>query len=191
MAPVVPFKRSHKLLPWRRKQQLRPNSTLQDLHTNGDIDTAFLYSTKNLDRRSLNDAPREALPPSMTVTQAEPEDQMIPSPAFSRGIKRKRGINSAPRPLKQPRQLKDEAYIRSTAQIPAASDYPQFPEHFLEMPKQSIKNSVHDLAELRSEYRALGNGKFHCTLHYDSTARKEVAVGEGIGRVCQNAYLVA
>ena len=87
--------------------------------------------------------------------------------------------NQRPAQRRAAAQLKDEAYMRKTLQVPTPQDYPELPPNFFKNVKASIFNAVQGLAELRSEFKSLPQDVEQCTLHFESAARAEVVVGEG------------
>ena len=78
-------------------------------------------------------------------------------------------------------KLKDEAYIRSTMNLPTPQDYPDLPKDVFKAPRKPIAVVAHGnhLAECRSEFVTLSRDAYQCTAYYNSTIHNEAAIGEG------------
>ena len=76
-------------------------------------------------------------------------------------------------------ELKDEAYIRSTMQMPTPQDYPDAPRDFFKNHKTSMFNIAQNLATCRSEFTALSHDAHQCTAYYDSAMHNQAVAGEG------------
>ena len=197
MAPSIPPKISRGLPSWRRKQRIRPNSTAQNLHNHGDDarTSAFLHGRTKVDHAvsiKVNQSKMSSQQNYSNAQKSRPSHQerlsnQQRSGSSNAGRKRKREEHTSQHPVKRRVQLKDEAHIRGTMQIPTSKDYPEFPEDFFKNAKQAVCDSVQGLAELKSEFRVLAVGAFSCTLHFSSPARNETVTGEGRTKVGQNS----
>lgn len=80
-------------------------------------------------------------------------------------------------------QLKDEAYIRSTMNMPTPKEYPDAPKDVFKHPKSAFYNIAGGFSECRSELTALAAGAYQCTAYYKSATHNQVVIGEGRTKV--------
>lgn len=197
----------------RNPMQLRWSSTAQDTrdHQVNDRTSAILHGKtkknaehtgfKKPDNASMQKVPQHQqahstkqkanVPGRPQTTRHPSHPQGKPEPLRS---KRRAEEHTAQRPAQRRARpsLKDEAYIRSKFHIPTSQDYPELPNGFFKTVKPSVNDAIQGLAELHADFIELAKqGPHQCTLHYDSAARHEVVVGEGMTQKAaeQAAYL--
>ena len=221
MPSTLPSRGGFTFQPWRHSDQSPYSSTGQDLKAvhNYERMAAMLHGKKRnggeklapkrppLGHASSMPSLNQSTAPSRNDTRKSAQSNR-PTKGSSKRIdrwqgrgninrRRKAEIFESQRSAKRQRidapELKDEAYIRMTMQIPTPQEYPNLPHHVFKNPRRSIINVTQGLAECRSEFIALDNNAYQCTVHYHSAVHNEAFIGEGrtqasrsvlCGRVC-------
>ena len=192
MPSAVPSCGSFTFQPWTCSKQTRYSSTGQDLNiAHDDERMAAMLHGKGENRGGKVASKRT--PSEHAPLQPSRLSKIVKNKSHrwegrgSMGKKREKVAAALQSKLiaKQQRsnvpKLKDEAYIRSTMRMPTPQDYPSLPQDVFKNPRSSILSVAHGahLAECRSEFVALAEDVYQCTVYYNSAMHNEAVVGEG------------
>lgn len=93
--------------------------------------------------------------------------------------KSKRKGQSSKQPTEPATGIEDELYVKTTMQIPKASDYPDIDLEVFMYPKAAFRGRLQGLVTLSSQFSQLSKDVHRCFLSFKGPQREKVVMGEG------------